>query len=281
MKVRLGWTRNTYGESEFRIYRDTSPLDPNNLPVPIATVGAGVTTWDDTSVVDQTTYYYLVAAVYQGTEYKSVVFEKVVDGVDAAVNDTFDSFDLTGTPDTYDVQVASHGAEIVAAIRDGAIAESTTQVSALTDYGQHKWPHTLTQPIGRMWVLVRDNVSGDVLRVYAERDVSAGPNVVISEAATWTFEALWQGQLYTGTGTWELSDNMGGQDFTSATSLSGDDGSFAFKDGANTQGNQSRPSGNVFGAGNWNSGDSSANMNVLGDNYSDFQGIVIFAPSIA
>jgi len=281
MGFRIVFTDNNVAEEGHNIYRSDAPMDPQNMPAPIATVGADVTEWEDGTVVQGNTYYYRVGAFTANATVELISDEWEAEAVEVptALANMFDHFDLAGTPDTYDAEVSSYGAEIVAAIRDGAIAESTSQVTALSDYGQHKWPQQLTQPIARMWVLLRDNASGNVLRVYAERDTAADPNVVLSEAATWTFEALWQGQTYTGTGTWEHSDNMGGKDFTSSSGMSNDDGSFAFKDGANTQGNQSRPSGDVFGAGNWNSNDSSATMNALGSNFSDFQGIVIFAPA--
>lgn len=61
--VRLTWTDNSIGETEQRIYRSTSTINPAALPAPLATVGADVTTYADTTAVDDTTYYYRVAAV--------------------------------------------------------------------------------------------------------------------------------------------------------------------------------------------------------------------------
>lgn len=82
MRARINWQRNTFGETGFNIYRDTAPLDPGNLPAPLGTAPARATEYVDETVVDQTTYYYLVAAVYQGVEYKSPVLQAVINGPD-------------------------------------------------------------------------------------------------------------------------------------------------------------------------------------------------------
>lgn len=83
MRVRLKWQDTNYGESEQRIYRDTAPLDTQALPAPLATVGTSVTAYDDDTAVDQTTYYYMVGAVYQGAEYFSDPLEVFADASQA------------------------------------------------------------------------------------------------------------------------------------------------------------------------------------------------------
>lgn len=62
--VHLTWTTPADGGSPltgFAIYRGTSP--GGEAPSPIATVGAGATTFDDGTAANGTTYYYAVAAV--------------------------------------------------------------------------------------------------------------------------------------------------------------------------------------------------------------------------
>jgi hypothetical protein len=71
MGVRLTWRDLNYGETEHRVYRSTSTIDPQNLPAPLATLGAGVELYDDYTAVNGTTYYYRVGALVNGTEYVS------------------------------------------------------------------------------------------------------------------------------------------------------------------------------------------------------------------
>ncbi|NAW33254.1 LamG domain-containing protein [Halomonas alimentaria] len=79
MKIRIRWRDANFGESEQRIYRDTSPMDPQALPAPIGSVGAGVTEFIDANVVDQTTYYYRLSAIVDGQEYVDDEFEVLAD----------------------------------------------------------------------------------------------------------------------------------------------------------------------------------------------------------
>ena len=57
-KVELSWTDNSNNENGFRIYRGTTS---SNL-VPVAEVGANVTSYDDNGLAYKTTYYYKVCA---------------------------------------------------------------------------------------------------------------------------------------------------------------------------------------------------------------------------
>lgn len=77
--VTLNWKDLNYGESEQRVYRSTATIDPENLGTPLATLGADVTSYIDTTVVDQETYYYRVSAVVNGTEYVSDEVSAFVD----------------------------------------------------------------------------------------------------------------------------------------------------------------------------------------------------------
>lgn len=59
----ITWTSNSYIEEAFYIYRSDTPLDFDNLPPPIGSVGKGVTEFVDDTVVFEGVYYYAVAAV--------------------------------------------------------------------------------------------------------------------------------------------------------------------------------------------------------------------------
>jgi hypothetical protein len=64
--VRLTWTDPNIGvaqEDEIRIYRSTSPFDAGSLPPVLATLAANTLTYDDTTAVDGSTYYYAVGMV--------------------------------------------------------------------------------------------------------------------------------------------------------------------------------------------------------------------------
>lgn len=65
--MKLDWTDNNGGAYSTRIYRSTSPMNPASLPAPLATVAAGVVTYNDTTVTPGNTYYYRVAAVNGAT----------------------------------------------------------------------------------------------------------------------------------------------------------------------------------------------------------------------
>lgn len=67
--VQITWDDINDNEDGFHIYRSTSPLDtanPENLPAPLASVAAGIGSYDDTTAAAGTTYYYAVAA-YKGS----------------------------------------------------------------------------------------------------------------------------------------------------------------------------------------------------------------------
>lgn len=68
MAIQLTWTDTNYGESEHRVYRDTSPIDTEALPSPIASLGSDTESYEDTSASAGTTYYYIVSAVCDGEE---------------------------------------------------------------------------------------------------------------------------------------------------------------------------------------------------------------------
>lgn len=58
--VTLTWRDRSVLEDGQRIYRSTSPLDLEALPTPIADIAANLTTYTDSTVAANTTYYYAV-----------------------------------------------------------------------------------------------------------------------------------------------------------------------------------------------------------------------------
>lgn len=276
--AKLFWLDFNYGSSGHRVYRDTSPLDLGALPAPLAELPPGTTSYTDLTVQPETTYYYIVSSLVGGGEYFS---DEVI--LDTSVGrQVFDGLDLSlPVEDLTAIVDAVRGCEVVATIRNGAIAENTTLTAVLNDWGQHKWPQN-TVAARRMWVLLRDTTRGNQLRVYAERQSEAlPPNQLISQNAPWKFEALWQGNTYIGEGTWNLSDSKHPiNDGFDKAKLSSDDGTWCFADGINTQGEQNKPSapGGIWGAGNFNTSDSSAKMYVGDAEISTFRGLIVLAP---
>lgn len=59
----LSWADFNEAEDSHVLYRDTSPLDTENLPAPLVTLGANVTSYADGDVTSGVTYYYIVSAV--------------------------------------------------------------------------------------------------------------------------------------------------------------------------------------------------------------------------
>src|SRR5690554_5305365 len=62
MGIKLKWTDPNLSEEGTRIYRSDSPIDPNNLPPPVGTVGPNVTEWEDAEDLPPGLYYYRVGA---------------------------------------------------------------------------------------------------------------------------------------------------------------------------------------------------------------------------
>lgn len=68
MAIKLNWTDTNSIEDGHRIYRSSSPMDPEALPAPLAEVGPGVTEYVDETALPNTTYYYRVAAFLAGLQ---------------------------------------------------------------------------------------------------------------------------------------------------------------------------------------------------------------------
>lgn len=64
--IRLTWDIGQYDPEKHIIYRSDSPIDPENPPTPLDEVGEGISQYDDLTITDGETYYYLVAAEKMG-----------------------------------------------------------------------------------------------------------------------------------------------------------------------------------------------------------------------
>lgn len=62
MGVRLTWQNNSVGDNNI-VYRSAAPIDPEDLPVPLAVLAANQSSYDDLGAVDGETYFYRVALV--------------------------------------------------------------------------------------------------------------------------------------------------------------------------------------------------------------------------
>lgn len=66
--VFLTWKENNTDEDGHRVYRSLTPIDPEAPPTPLASLGPNVTNYQDTTALDDVTYYYRVSAYKSGAE---------------------------------------------------------------------------------------------------------------------------------------------------------------------------------------------------------------------
>lgn len=78
VKVKLEWFNQNYGASSVKIYRDTASMNPLALPTALDTIAGNAQEYEDTTVVDGNTYYYIIATVINGQEYLSAEYSHVV-----------------------------------------------------------------------------------------------------------------------------------------------------------------------------------------------------------
>lgn len=91
--VRLTWTDPNSGaaqEDEVRIYRDTAPFDIDTLPSVLDTLAADTLTYDDTTVVDDESYWYAVAFEKDGVLVASFTDEVVIEDAGPTLPNYFD-----------------------------------------------------------------------------------------------------------------------------------------------------------------------------------------------
>lgn len=278
--VLISWNDPNIAELGYNIYRSTSPIDSNNLPVPIAQLPENSTSYLDIDNLQiGIDYYYRVGTV---TPDEIILSDNIRVNI-IEVRTRYDGvFDLSQPPANFNSQVEANGDKIVASFTKSKISEKTTLSSSanVESYGQHITPD-LGKTVKRMWILSYDPASGKTLRVYAEKlSQPVDAQAFIKTKNNFRFEALWDGIITQGEGSWQFSDGMATSSFLTGP-LSDDDGAWAFSNGVFTQGNGSRPTGKTFGVGNFNGTDGDANsiMTVglpANDISAAFQGIVIF-----
>lgn len=95
MGFRLSWLEDNVAEEGHRVYRDDTPMDPDNLPTPIVDLGPDVTGYDDGNVTPGESYYYRVGAYRVGAYTAGDTVEVVSDEIEAlAVEPDFTPADL-------------------------------------------------------------------------------------------------------------------------------------------------------------------------------------------
>jgi len=273
--ITLNWFTFNYGATEQRVYRDTATIDVSSPPAILATISGEVTTYSDSTIAIGVIYYYRVSILFGTDEYFSD--EIIVDS--AFSRDVLDAVDMSAPIADIIADIDSNeGLEVVVSFKEGNVAEDTTLKTIIDAYGQHKWPQ-INNKVRRMWILSRNSTTGEVLRVYAERQSnSVDPDTIIYDSNAWKWEVLWDGVLTLGQSTWYLTNGNDVGDSFSASTLSADDGSWLFAEGIDTQGNQTKPEGiDLWGVANWNYSDSSAKMYVKRTEQATFTGVVVFA----
>lgn len=68
MGIKVSWQNDNTGETETRIYRSQSPIDPVNLPAPVGTVGPGITEFEDVNVPEKEVWFYRFGVMLNGEE---------------------------------------------------------------------------------------------------------------------------------------------------------------------------------------------------------------------
>lgn len=81
--IKLTWNNNSFNEDGFNIYRSTSPMDINNLPSPITTLGSNTGSYDDFDVASGKQYFYRIG-VFTATD-EVVGKENVIRASDSLV----------------------------------------------------------------------------------------------------------------------------------------------------------------------------------------------------
>ncbi|APL99217.1 virion structural protein [Bordetella phage MW2] len=79
MGFRIVWKDNNSSETGHHVYRSLTPMDPENLPPPIATLGPDATFYEDGDVTEGLTYYYRVGAFNAAREVVSEELEAPAD----------------------------------------------------------------------------------------------------------------------------------------------------------------------------------------------------------
>lgn len=78
-KTTISWKYDSSAGDGFRIYRSDTPMDPDDLPEPLATVTIDKREYDDETVVQDETYYYRVSSYIGLMESVSAELEHVAE----------------------------------------------------------------------------------------------------------------------------------------------------------------------------------------------------------
>lgn len=78
LRIRLTWEDNNSGESGHRVYRSSSPMDPEALPEPLAELPPNATEYVDEDVEENLNYYYRVSVFSEFAEKVSSEIQKAV-----------------------------------------------------------------------------------------------------------------------------------------------------------------------------------------------------------
>lgn len=82
----LRWTDRNMAEDGYRVYRSTSPMDPQNMPAPVVDLAIDVEEYEDMDVTQGVTYYYRVGAYVGTVEKLSKEFQVVADDSSPVIN---------------------------------------------------------------------------------------------------------------------------------------------------------------------------------------------------
>lgn len=171
MAVNIKWSEVNYGESEQRVYRSDTSMDPNNLPTPLTTLGPNINSYTDESVSIGNTYYYIISSIVGGVEYtsteKSITVEYAYPVNGLILHYTMDN--RTGTTihdERGNFEGTNSGANIVPGLTGEALdfspnaAKLTTATKVLPDPNQNDWTISL-------WISM-DGVSFDEMVFFSQ-----------------------------------------------------------------------------------------------------------------
>lgn len=68
MGIKLNWDHTNPSCDEIRLYRSLNPIDPQNLPEPLAVLGPEVRSYTDSTVQEKQVYFYRLGIVNNGRE---------------------------------------------------------------------------------------------------------------------------------------------------------------------------------------------------------------------
>ena len=144
---KITWDIGLYNPDTHYVYRSDVPLDPDNLPSPLATLGQGISVYNDTdNVIEKTTYYYRVDAEKMGLYIPGYNIEYYTSNIDIfGDNSIIATYNFDGN--AIDLGGNYNGTETNAAydtgLIDQALSDSYTEIPITTeldgDYSYSLW----------------------------------------------------------------------------------------------------------------------------------------------